>query len=227
MRRLFIFLGTMCFLCCSAGGRQDNKFVLWINSSMSPCVGMAPTPCLQVQKTDTLAPYAWESFHSPIEGFEFEPGYFYKILVQEEHLEPESLPAPASSIVYTLVEILEKRQDLRYRINGAWELRQLKEESLVGRTEATPAPRLEIHMGDMRYWGNDGCNNYTGGIIEADEESIRFGIAAGTRMMCPDMHIPDLFNATLPDVRHWRIAGDELHLCDASGQEVMRLIKTE
>lgn len=227
MRRLFILFGTLLFLSCSAGDKQDSKFVLWVNSSMGPCVGKAPTLCLQVQKADTLDPQTWESFHSNIEGFEFQEGYFYKILVQEQHLDPEDLPADAPSIVYSLVEILEKRQDMRFSINGVWELRQINEETLEARTEANPAPRLEIQIGAMRYTGHDGCNKFMGGLIQVDEHTISFGIAAGTRMMCPDMHIPDLFNATLPEVRLWKVREGKLHLADLSGRVLMQLAPTE
>ena len=199
MKHLFIILGTLCFLSCSAGGRQDNKMV----------------------------PLAWESFHSPIEGFEFQPGFFYKILVQEHHLDPEDLPADVPSRAYSLVEILEKKQDLRFRINGAWELRQLNEEVLEAGAEASPVPRLEIQIGDMRYSGHDGCNRFNGGLIQVDEHSISFGIAAGTRMMCPDMHIPDLFNATLPEVRLWKIQEGKLQLADLNGRLLMQLAPTE
>ena len=182
MKRLFIILGTLCFLSCSAGGKQDNKFVLWVNSSKGPCVGMAPTLCLEVQKADTMVP---------------------------------------------LVEILEKKQDLRFRINGAWELRQLNEDVLEAGAEAGPVPRLEIQIGDMRYSGHDGCNRFSGGLIQVDEHTISFGIAAGTRMMCPDMHIPDLFNATLPEVKFWKIQEGNLHLADLSGRVLMQLAPTE
>jgi heat shock protein HslJ len=227
MRRLFILLGTIGFLCCSAGSKQDGKSVLWVNSSMGPCVGRAPTKCLQVQKADTLDPQAWKSFHSPIEGFEFQEGYFYKIVVQEHHQDTMGLGAEASSIEYTLVEILEKRQDLRFRINGAWELRQMNAEFSGEGAGASQAPRLEIHIGDMRYMGNDGCNRFSGGLIQVDEYSIRFGIAAGTRMMCPEMHIPDKFNATLPEVRLWKIQQDTLHFSDQNGKDLMQLVRTE
>lgn len=225
MRRLFILLGIISFLSCSALDRQDRKYVLWVNSSLSSCVGKAPSKCLQVQKSDTLDPHAWESFHAPILGFEFEEGYFYKIVVQERELDNAELLDETPSLEYTLVEILEKRHDLRFRINGGWELRQLDEQDLAEQAEAGQVPRLEIHIGDMRYMGNDGCNNFTGGIIELDEDDIRFGVAAGTRMMCESMEIPDRFNASIPGIRSWEIRENRLHLFNAEGKEVLQLVK--
>lgn len=227
MRGLLVIFGTILIMSCSAGDKQDSRFILWINSSMGPCVGMAPTLCLQVQKADTLDPHSWESFHYPIKGFQFQEGYFHKILVQEHKLDPQDLPADAPSVVYSLVEVLERRQDLRFSISGTWELRQINQENLEAAKEANPAPDLEIQIGAMRYRGQDGCNNFSGGIIQLDEHTISFGIAAGTRMMCADMHIPDLFNASLPEVRLWNIQDGRLHLADLNGKVLMQLVRKE
>ena len=227
MRGILILLGSILFLSCSAGDKQDSKFVLWINSSMGPCVGMAPTLCLQVQKNDTLDPHAWESFHASIDGFQFQEGYFYKILVQQRRMDTRDLPADAPSVAYSLVEVLEKRQDLRFRIKGTWELRQITEETLGTGPEPDQAPVLEIQIGAMRYTGHDGCNNFSGGIIQMDEHTISFGIAAGTRMMCQDMHIPDLFNATLPEVKQWNVREGKLQLADPGGKVLMQLVRKE
>lgn len=223
MKQFLFFLGGMILLSCSAGDKLGEKHTYWVNSSRAPCVGMAPTTCLQVQKSETLDPSAWQSFHSPIIGFEYEPGYIYKIVVKERQLDPSELPADVSSIEYTLVEILDKRQDMKMRINDIWVALKIKDESILPGMEVISPPQLEIHVGEMRYTGTDGCNNYNGGIIELDESTIRFGIAAGTRMMCPDMKLPDLFNSTLPEVQSWVIKENRLHLFNAGGTEVMQL----
>ena len=102
----------------------------------------------------------------------------------------------------------EKIQDQKLRINASW-------------------TAIEINVGEMRYMGNDGCNNFNGGIIELDESIIRFGISAATRMMCMDMEIPDLFNTSLPEVLNWEIKENKLYLRDADGKEVMLLKKID
>jgi len=227
MKQLFIVLGTIFLLSCAAGDTQGSKHVYWVNSTKASCVGMAPTKCLQVQRSEMLDPSAWESFHAPINGFEYEPGYIYKLLVKERFLDPDSIPADASSIEYTLVEILERRQDMKLRINDTWVLLKIQEETLQAVVEGISHPRVEINVGDMRYLGKDGCNNFNGAIIELDESRIRFGVTAGTRMMCPDMNIPDLFNSTLPAVSSWEVREDMLHLFDDAGKELMQLMRTD
>ena len=200
---------------------------MWVNSSLTSCVGRAPTKCLQVQKSEKLDPSAWESFHASIKGFDYEPGYIYKLLVRERKLDPASVPEDASSIEYTLVKILEKKQDMKLRINDSWVLLKLKGETLQAAADGISTPQLVINVGDMGYLGNDGCNNFTGGIIELDDHRVRFGVAAVTRMMCPEMRIPDLFNITIPMVTTWEIKENKLHLFNAAGMEVMQLKKSD
>jgi heat shock protein HslJ len=227
MRKIIIILISLSFLSCRAGGKQGEPYVLWVNSSMTSCVGKAPEKCLLVQKADTMDPEAWDTFHAVIEGFEFEAGYFYKILVKEDRLGAAELAEDVSTITYTLVEIIEKKQDMKFLVQGAWSLLQLNDVVLPDRTEGYATPRLEILVGDMRYLGNDGCNNYQGGIIELDERVIRFGVNAATRMLCENMEIPDLFNASLSGIRTWEVRDNMLHLFQTEGKEVMQLIKTD
>jgi len=227
MRHLFLLFSTLFFLSCAGGNKQVDKYIYWVNSTKAPCVGVAPTMCLQIQKSETQNPAAWESFHTSIMGFEYEPGYIYKLVVKERHLDPTDLPADASSIEYSLVEILEKKQDMKVRINDIWVADRIQGESLVLGADGITLPLLEINVGEMGYMGSDGCNNFTGGLIELDEHTIRFGIAAGTRMMCMNMKIPDLFNTTLPEVMSWKIKENGLHLFDADGKELMQLKRTD
>ena len=194
---------------------------------MVSCVGKAPSKCLQVQKSATPDPSAWETYHARIRGFEYEAGYFYKIRVKEVRPDTSDLPADIASMEYTMIEILERKQDKKFLINAAWSLTQINEISIPDHIEGTPIPRLEIQVGEMRYLGNDGCNNYSGGIIELEEHSIRFGVVALTRMMCPDMSIPDLFNTSLPGIRTWQIEENKLHLFNAEGIEVMLLRRSD
>jgi len=223
MKRLSFIIGIIFFLSCSAGDKKADQHVYWVNSTKVSCVGLAPSKCLQVQKAETLDSTEWETFHTSIKGFEYEPGYIYKIVVRETPLDPADRPADASSIEYTLVEILEKRQDMKLRINDTWVAIEINGETLLAEADGISLPQLEINVGEMHYTGSDACNNFNGGIIELDDHNIRFGVAAGTRMMCMDMKIPDLFNAILPEIVSWKVKENKLHLSNADGKELMQL----
>jgi hypothetical protein len=140
-----------------AGDKKQEQHVYWVNSTKVSCVGLAPSKCLQIQKSATMDPSAWETFYASIKGFEYEPGYIYKIVVKENHIDPVDLPADASSTEYTLVEILEKRQDMKFRINDIWVAVEINGETL--HVDGISLPQLEIKVGEMHYMGSDELDN--------------------------------------------------------------------
>lgn len=225
MRQLAIILmATLLVQCNRTSQPGPGEYIYWVNSLKVPCTAAGPANCLQVQKAEIPDPDQWESFYSPISGFEFEAGYIYKLIVKEQKLDAASVPADGSSMAYTLVKVLEKNKDRRLVLNDIWVLENLNGNPLDSDSpggESLP-PQLEIHVGDMKYNGTDGCNNIFGGIVELNESNLRFGIGAGTRMMCPNMEIPDEFNRTLSEVDNYRVQNQKLYLFNKEGKEVMQ-----
>lgn len=76
---------------------------LFVGPEKVDCVGVAPQKCLQIRYSPDED---YQLFYSPIEGFEHEPGYDYELLVQKTPI--ENPPADASSIQWTLVEIVSQ-----------------------------------------------------------------------------------------------------------------------
>ncbi|WP_162558636.1 DUF4377 domain-containing protein [Robertkochia solimangrovi] len=72
--------------------------------------GMAVSPTLTyLVKEGTMSEDAkWMHFYSGIKGFDYEPGYIYKLLVDVKQI-PDP-PADGSSKKYTLKKILEKEK---------------------------------------------------------------------------------------------------------------------
>lgn len=68
------------------------------------CYGVAPRKCLLVKKNKTDT--EWLNFYSPIEGFDFVPGYEYVIKVKEHKI--IDVPADASSVHYVLHKVVSK-----------------------------------------------------------------------------------------------------------------------
>jgi hypothetical protein len=87
---------------------MEDSVTYWVNSARVPCVGVGPMECLQVRKSESAD---WQLFYSEIEGFDFEPGYVYRLRVREEILDPADVPADASSIRFVLLEVEEKKPD--------------------------------------------------------------------------------------------------------------------
>ncbi len=102
-------LQMLCFLLLVSCGKTstDDSQIYWVNSERVQCVGVGPMECLQVKRSEEGT---WQNFYSNIEGFDFEPGFIYKISVRETEIPPDQVPADASSIRYELIEIIEKEK---------------------------------------------------------------------------------------------------------------------
>jgi len=122
---------------------------------------------------------------------------------------------------------LEEKQDKKILLNDIWVVTSIGGAAINinPETDGIETPMMEIKLADMQYMGTDGCNRFMGGIIELDEESIRFGIAAGTRRMCIDMMIPDQFNKALPLIASYKQEELTLTLFNEEGEELIQFKK--
>ena len=79
--RLLAFAGLL----ASHGGCQllapdeENQLTLHVAPNTAECMGVGPQRCLLVKEHEDQA---WTHFHGGIEGFTFEPGYRYTLLVE-------------------------------------------------------------------------------------------------------------------------------------------------
>ena len=198
---------------------MDDESIFWINSFTVQCEGVAPMTCLQVQESESPEPGKWGNFYSRIEGFTYEAGYLYKLRIRKEM--QEDVPADASSIRYVLVDVLEKTRDPKININDIWAVTAIQSEPVEMHQERQNGPLIEINLSAMRVMGSDGCNNFTGQIGEFDDRVIEFGPIATTRMMCPDMSVPDRFNSAIQLVSNYRLEPGRLVLLDGDGNELI------
>lgn len=181
--------------------------------------------CLQIRRGDTAD---WQLFYSEIEGFDYEPGYRYRIQVQEVQLDPEKVPADGSSIRYILISVIEKEPDPRLQLNDIWVLREM-EGRPVPEEELAPQmrrPYVEFHIRDNRYMGNDGCNTFRGQIHSAGEKALSLSPAMGTKMSCGDMALPAAFLRLLSRVDNYRAKKGILLLLEGE-TELLKFHKTD
>ncbi|VEH86397.1 Uncharacterised protein [Neisseria animaloris] len=110
-----IFHKLTCLLTVAAGActiSPASSDIYWVSGTKAECsAGAGKMMCLRVSKHPDLQQADWQYFYAPIKGFVFEEGILKKIEVRKTELVPETLPADASSIRYTLVRELEKRPD--------------------------------------------------------------------------------------------------------------------
>lgn len=80
-----------------------DTVVMQIASQYKDCTGPFPQKCMQVRTGDELN---YSYFYSLIEGFVYEEGYEYKLIVRREQI--NNPPMDASSIRYLLVKQISK-----------------------------------------------------------------------------------------------------------------------
>jgi len=204
---------------------QNNEQVYWVNSLKSECTGVGSMECLQIQKGDELKPNGWTLLYSPIEGFEYEQGYVYKIIVNEQAIAAEHVPADASSIKYRLVKVIQKNRDDSLRLNDIWALESINGETID--LDNGERPRLEINLHKKQIFGTDGCNNFSGGIKSLDQKSMIFGAIASTRKACMNMETSNKFNRNMANVQSYSLEGLKLHLNDIQGNELFVFRKVD
>ena len=216
------------------GSNQDvqpegETQTIFINSFKKSCVGVVPMSCLQIQRKSTLDPQAWEYFYDEIEGFDFEPGYIYKIKIKTENLDTETLPADASSIRYTYIETIEKWMDERMKLHDIWALTSInKNKSLaVDFIKSQKHPTLELNIVEMKIFGNDGCNEMEGNILTVDENRLELTEISSSAISCPNMDIPTQYIEALAKVRRYNVEKLDLILYDNKNEEILRFKKVD
>ncbi|MGB3181499.1 MAG: DUF4377 domain-containing protein [Cyclobacteriaceae bacterium] len=202
----------------------DDEKVILVNSLKVPCTGVGARQCLQVKEEKEGA--EWHPLYSEIEGFKYEEGHTYRLVIREEQLPPEQVLADGSSIKYTLVNMLGKEQDPGLRLNDIWVLETIEGEAFT-LGEMLERPRLEMHLTEKRIHGTDGCNNFNGRISRLEGSELEFGQIAGTRKMCPDMQIPNQMNRLMQEVRGYRLEEGKLYLLDGEGTDILSFQKTD
>jgi heat shock protein HslJ len=188
---------------------------IFVGPVLVDCVGFAAQKCLLVKENpdDTYAP-----FFDQIEGFEYQEGYEYELVVKTESV--ENPPADASSIKWTLVEVVNKTMSLEGRL---WKLESYANSdgevvSVLPGTETT----IEFRAGQLG--GNTGCNSYFGSY-EVDGNSLNIGGTGMTEMYCgaPEgvMEQEGAYLAALQSAASYQIMNDQLQISNADGETVL------
>ena len=229
--KYFLILGMLFFMvsCATHKANKSNEYIYWVNSAKVPCEGVGAMQCLKIQKSDTLNSEEWKLFYSGIDGFDYQPGYIYKLKVREEKIDRKNLPADTSAIKFKLIKVLEKKQDVRLRINDIWVIESIEGETVEKNTtnNRQKTAQIEFHIADMKVMGNDGCNNFFGSIKNIDAKKLVLSALAGTKMACIGTDIPDKFNVALRKASKYKIENLHLILFDDSVNELLNFKKVD
>ncbi|MCA9989502.1 MAG: META domain-containing protein [Anaerolineales bacterium] len=95
-------LAAVVLVACG-GNEESTEKTIFVSPTLVDCQGVVPQKCLQVKETPDGE---YTLFYDTIEGFNFEEGYEYELVVREEQV--ENPPADASSVRWVLVEEVSK-----------------------------------------------------------------------------------------------------------------------
>jgi hypothetical protein len=99
------FIGAIMAACGTAKVAESKT--MYVSATTQPCsAGVMEKECLQVKWDKNQA--SWENFYNEIEGFTYETGNEYELLVKESKV--ANPPADASSLKYTLTKIVSKNK---------------------------------------------------------------------------------------------------------------------
>ena len=81
-----------------------NTKVIEVAPYLVECVGVGSMQCMQVRDNGQKE---WELMYDQIAGFQFKPGYLYKLQVRVKPV--RNSPADASSVSWSLVKVISKK----------------------------------------------------------------------------------------------------------------------
>ena len=102
MKYLFLLM----IMACTSNTEVQSKMLI-VADHLENCVGVGPQSCMLVKENPEEE---WTYFYDQIEGFEYEEGYTYELLVNE--IPVPNPAADASSLRYELKNIISKTPTL-------------------------------------------------------------------------------------------------------------------
>jgi heat shock protein HslJ len=181
---------------------------VFIGPERVECEGEGPQSCYQY-KENREDP--WLLYYFDIQGFDYEEGFEYELLVAETNI--ENPPAGGSSTQLTLVQQIEKSEPAGDLIGTIWALTTLYGRPVVEGTE------ISMGISEDRIGGFAGCNNYSG-AYEIEGNNIKIGPLASTMMMCLDPDIMEqeqLYLAAVGSATSYKILANRLELINGEG----------
>lgn len=172
----------MLFLSVTALTFAQETIKMQVKETTAPCIGVAPMDCLQVKIGKEKE---WTYFYSNIEGFNFEPGFRYKLKVIKTALQGE-IPADASAYKYILKKVVCKRKVKTKQVTPM-DIRDKKMilSELNGKKTNHQKVYFTFDSSKNLMYGKSGCNNFNA-TFKLNNNKLEVSQGAGTLMACDD-----------------------------------------
>lgn len=197
--------------------QQLEAKTLFVDSQLATCSGVGLRQCMRV-RSDANAD--WTLFYDAIEGFDYEAGYNYELLVTETPV--ANPPADGSSIKTTLVEVIKKEAVATASVANTEWVYQSQRASNGELTAVLPETELTLNFGDSQASGNAGCNLFSGDYTQ-NGSALSFSTLISTERACLDAEATQQeqdFLSHLGQVAQVSLNQDLLILTDSNGTQL-------
>jgi heat shock protein HslJ len=199
MKYLFLLM----IMACTSNTEVQSKMLI-VADHLEDCVGVGPQSCMLVKENPEDE---WTYFYDQIEGFKYEEGFTYELLVTK--IPVPNPAADASSLRYELKNIVSKTPTLdNSDLIKQWTVIKIK-----GLEQLSASPTMIFEKEDTKVAGFAGCNNYFS-TYTVSGNTLSLGPAGATRKLCPDMSVENAFFKNLPNIARFEIVKKELYLYD-------------
>lgn len=164
-----------------------------VKESKVPCTGVGPMECLQVK---TGKEKEWTYFYRDIEGFDFEPGYRYKLKIEKSKQE-RNLPADASAYTYKLKKVISKK---KVKSAAVLDSDFLNKKMVLTKINGKKVDNESVYftLNDNKMSGKSGCNRFSASY-KLNGSKLEVTPGMGTLMACDEesMRLEEEFLKTL------------------------------
>ncbi len=171
----------MLFLTVSTAVFAQETIKMQVKEQKVPCTGVAPMECLEVKIGKEKE---WTYFYDGIEGFDYEPGYIYRLKV-EKTKRSGVIPADASAYTYKLKKVVSKKKVKSAVTNNgvSYVDKKMVLTQLNGKNIASTSVYMTLKGETGMINGKSGCNSF-GASYKLDKDRIQISRGMGTLMAC-------------------------------------------
>jgi len=192
---------------------KDLPIRFYVANHKASCTGLTSQMCYLMKNSPNGI---WQNYYNDIEGFKYEEGYEYEILVNKKVI--ENPPADGPSFVYKLVNVVKKTptmvisQNYREMLDQKeFYLKRIRVDNKLKNFTDGQNVYMKFNLNDNIVTGMDGCNSYSGNVI-INKDSISFSNFALSRMFCEEVKVDKIFHQLIGKVNRYWISGSILKL---------------
>lgn len=187
---------------------KAKKKTMYINHQYVHCTGVTAQQCLQVKYNEKDN---WQYLYQPIEGFTFEPGNNYELVVNEKKLCKKRIPADGSTKKIKLVKVVSKTPVMsialpQTSLTNDWFIQSILVNGVL--TDVSKKGfTLKIDDNTQRYSAKF-CNGISGKVENGMGHTIKFSQGMSTKMYCDDMAFETAFSKAIGQADNFEIDGN-------------------